>query len=79
MIAIGVPVRILELLGGLAVDAQIATVIAVETADDIEQRGLAAAGWSQNGHKLILPERDAHALERFHPRAAAQIGFYNVR
>ena len=44
VVAVGIPVPVRVLLGGDAVDDEIAAVIAVQTADDVQQGGLAGAG-----------------------------------
>ena len=43
MVAVGVPITILEILGGLAVNDKVALGILIETADYVEQGRLAAA------------------------------------
>ena len=60
VVAVGVPVPVPELLGGAAVDGQIAAGVLVQAADDVQQGGLAAAGVAQDGHKLVFPEAEAH-------------------
>ena len=42
--------------GGDAVDDQIAAVVAIQTADDVQQGGLAGAAGAQNGHEFVVPQ-----------------------
>ena len=63
MVAVAVPVPILIFLGGASLDHQVAFGIAIQAADDIEQRGFAAAGRPQNGHKLIFAEGNIHSAQ----------------
>ena len=64
MIAVGVPVARLEILGGFAVDNKVALGVLVEAADDVEQSCLAAARLTEHGKKLVLSEIKADAAER---------------
>jgi hypothetical protein len=56
VVAVGIPVTILEFLGGFAVDEKITVGIAIQTAHDIEQGGLTASGRAENGHELAFSE-----------------------
>ncbi|MNN88872.1 hypothetical protein D3C81_2066100 [compost metagenome] len=56
IIAVSIPIAVLEGLGGGAVDDQIAAVILVQTADQIQTGGFAGAAGSQDGNKFILAE-----------------------
>ena len=62
MVAVGVPVPVFVILGGAAVDQQIAAGVLIQSADDVQQSGLAAAGGPQDGDKLALPEFQTDAL-----------------
>ena len=44
VVAVGIPVPVRVLLGGDAVDDEIAAVIAVQASDDVQKGGLAGAG-----------------------------------
>ena len=56
VVAVAVPVGVGKVLRRLAVDDEIAARIVVETADDVEQRRLAAARMAEDGDKLALAE-----------------------
>ena len=64
VVAVGIPVPILVLSGRNTPDDQVAAVIAVQAADDVQQGGLAAAAGAQNGHELVVAEGKAHAVQR---------------
>jgi hypothetical protein len=63
MVTVGVPVAVLEILGRLALDYQVAGGVLIETADDIQQRRLAAAGVAKDRDEFALAELDAHTPE----------------
>ena len=56
MIAVSVPIPILKILRGAAVDDQIALGILIKATDDVEHRGFSAPGRAENGHKIAVPE-----------------------
>ena len=64
VVAVGVPVAVLVLLGGNAVDDQVARIVMVKPAHDVQQRGLARARRPQDGHELVVAERHGHVVER---------------
>lgn len=41
-----------------AVDDDVSLIGALESGDDVQQRRLAAAGWTDNGHKLARANRE---------------------
>ena len=63
MVPVGIPVPVRVFSGGNAVDDQIAAVIPVQTADDVQQCGLTGAAGAQNGHKFIVPQIQAHTVQ----------------
>lgn len=63
MVAVGVPVAVLEILGRLALDYQVAGGVLIEAADDIQQRRLAAAGVAKDRDEFALAELDAHTFK----------------
>ena len=73
VVAVGIPVAVIVFLCGAAVDDEIAGGVAVEAADDVQQRGLTAAGLAKDCNKLILAEGDVDALERFDLRRAGLV------
>ncbi|MNP78906.1 hypothetical protein D3C76_1766270 [compost metagenome] len=56
IIAVGVPIAVLEGLGGGAVNDQVAAVVLIQAADQVEAGGFAGAAGSQNRDKFILAE-----------------------
>ena len=60
VVAVGVPVAVLVFFGRYAVDDQVAAVIAVQSADDIEEGGLARAAGTQDRDEFVVAqvERD---------------------
>ena len=73
VVAVGVPVPVAVLLCGDTVDEQVARRVAVQTADDVQKRRLAAAGRTENGDKFIVAKAQAHAAERVHALCAAAV------
>ena len=63
MVAVHVPVAVAELLGGAPVYDEVARGVFVQTAYDVEQRGLAAAGRTEHGYKFALAEIECHAAK----------------
>ena len=61
-----IPISVLVFLRGLLRDGQVAFRVPVKTADDIQQRGLAAAGGSQHSDEFILTELDVNSSECVH-------------
>ena len=54
VVAVGVPVAVGVLFGGDAVDDEVAAVIAVQAADDVQQRGLAGAAGAEDGDEFAV-------------------------
>ena len=61
--AVSVPVPVLVVPGGDAVDDEVPGVKAVQPADDVEHRGLAATGLAQDRDELVVPEGDADRVQ----------------
>ena len=78
VVAVGVPVPIPERLGGDAADGEVAGGVLIQTADDVEQGCLAAAGMAENGHKFIFPEGNGEAAKRLYLAGALAVGFGDV-
>ena len=66
MIAIGIPVGVLVLLGRASIDDQITVAVVIQTAENVEQRRFSAAGRTQHGYKLIISERQRNVTQRRH-------------
>ena len=54
VVAVGVPVAVGVLFGGDAVDDEVAAVVAVQAADDVQQRGLAGAAGAEDGDEFAV-------------------------
>ena len=78
VVAVCVPVAVVVLLRGAAVDDKVAGGVAVQTADDVQQRGLAAAGLAQDRNELALAKGDVDALERLDLRRAGLVDLGDV-
>ena len=64
MVSVGIPIPILIFPGGNPVDDQLSAVIAVKSADDIQQCGFSGAAGAENGDEFIIPEIQADAVQR---------------
>ena len=64
MIPISIPIRIVKILGRLSVYDKIAARISVKSADNIEQRGFAAAGRTENRNKFTFSKPDINSAQR---------------
>ena len=62
VVAVGVPVAVFEVLGGDALDDEVAVRVVVQPADDVQKRGLAAARLAEDGHEFLSAEAEADAL-----------------
>ena len=78
VVAVGVPVPGGVLPGGDPVDDELPLVVAVQTADDVEQRGLAGAAGPQDGHKFVVPQAQAHPVQSPLYQRAGFIYFFDV-
>ena len=78
VVAVGVPVPVAEAACGDAVDDQIPGVIAVKAADDIQQRGLSGSGRAEDRDKLVVPETEAHAVQRLLDEVSRPVLFADI-
>ena len=78
VVAVGVPVPVGVALRGNAVDHEIAAVVAIQPADDVEQRRLAGAAGPQDGHKLAVAEAEVHVVERLLREASRPVLFADL-
>ena len=62
VVAVGVPLALLEVLRALALDDQLAVVVAVQPADDVEEGRFARAAFAQHGDELLLAEGNGDAV-----------------
>ena len=63
VVAVGVPVAVGVLFGGDAVDDEVAAVVPVQTADDVQQGGLAGAAGAKDGDELAVAEAQADLVK----------------
>ena len=64
VVAVGIPVAVGKVFCGFSVDNQVPGGILIQAPDDIQQRGLTAAGVAQDGYKLAFTEFQVHAFQR---------------
>ena len=63
VVAVGIPIAVLIIFGGDALDYKVARRVMVESADDVQKGGFAAARRAENRHELVAAERKAYALQ----------------
>ena len=77
IIAIGIPIAVVEVLGRDAVDQQIARIKMIESTDDVEHRSLTRTRGTQNGYELVIAKRQAYAVERYLRKRLRNVPFAN--
>ena len=75
VIAVAVPVAVLILLCGNAVYNEIAVVIAVKPADDVEHGGLSRAALAENRDKFVFPKTKADLVKGGLHKIAGLVNF----
>ena len=78
VIAIGVPITVLKILGGFPIDDQISAGIPIQAADDVQHCGFSASGGTENGDKFMRTEVDGYTVQRLNCAVTDGIGFGNV-
>ena len=78
MVSVGVPVAVFVFFGRNAVDNQVAAVIAVQSADDIEKGGLSGAAGPQDRHELVVPQIQGDIVERGLLKTAGDVFLIDV-
>ena len=78
VVAVGVPIAVVVLPGGGAVDDEVARGVPVKAADDVQQRRLAAAGGAEDGDEVILPKLQVNPPQGMDRLAAGLINFGDV-
>ena len=78
VVAVRVPIAVLVLARGHAVDEQVSVVVMVKTADDVEHGGLARARRPQHCHELIVAEGHRHMVERGLREVRGGVGLAHV-
>ena len=64
VVTIGIPITVLELLGGAAADDQVARGVLVKTADHVEERRFSTTRGTEDGNELALAEGKRHTVKR---------------
>ena len=77
VIAIGIPIAIVKILGRNTVDQQVAGIEMIEPADNVEHRSFARARGTQNGHELVIAKRQAYVIERHLRKRLRSVPFAN--
>ena len=80
VIAVGVPVAVGVLLGGAAVDDQVAVGVTIQTAENVEQRGFTTARRAEDRDELVVAEGKVNAAQGVDAVliVADRIGLYDV-
>ncbi len=78
VVAIGIPIAIVKVLGRDAVDQQVTGIEMIEPTDNVEHRGFARARGAQNGHELVIAKRQAYAVERHLRKRLRNVPFANT-
>ena len=78
MVAVGIPVFVFVLFCGDAVDDQIPGIIAIQSSDDIQQRGLPGTAGPQHRNKFIIPKAETHFIQRLLNEFPCLILFGNI-
>ena len=78
VVAVRIPVTVLVLARGHAVDKQVTAVVMVKAADDVEHGGLTRARRAKHGHELVVAERHRHVVERRLREVRHRIGLAHV-
>ena len=78
VVAVCVPVHVFEVFCRLAVYNQVAAVVAVQAAYDIEHGRFARTAFAQHSRKFARPECDADLFERILRKFAGAIALCDV-
>ena len=62
VIAVAVPIPVLKIFRGDAVHDEIAVIVAVESADDVEEGRFSRTGRSQHADEFAIAEIDTHVV-----------------
>ena len=78
VVAIGIPIAIVKVLGRNTVDQQVTGIEMIEPTDNVEHRSFARTRGTQNGHELVIAKRQAHAVERQLRKQLRNVPFANT-
>ena len=73
MVSVAIPIGVLEILCGFAVDYKVTAGISVKTADDIEHGGLSATRCAEDRHELVFAEFQVNSAERVYDGIALAV------
>ena len=78
VIAVGIPVSVLVILGRDVVDDQVAVIVAVEAADDVQKGRLARTGRSEYCDEFVIAKIERHVVERLLDEVSGLVSLGNV-
>jgi len=78
VVAVGIPIAIVKVLGRDAVDEQVAGIEMIKPTDNVEHRGFTRARGTQNGHELVIAKSQAYAVERHLRKRLGNVPFANT-
>ena len=78
MVAVGVPIPVLEGLCRPSVDDKITISVLIQPADDVQQGGLAAARRAEDGDEFRAPELDADPFQGMDGCCAHRVIFFDI-
>ena len=78
VVAVGIPITIVKVLGRDTVNQQVARVKVIESANNVEHRGFTRTRGTQNGHELVIAKSQAHAVERHLRKRLGNVPFANT-
>ena len=73
MVSVGIPIRVLEGLGGFTVDNKVSVGISVESADDVEKGRLTASRLTEDRDEFAFAKLKAYASESFNGAVSRNI------
>ena len=73
MVSVGIPIRVLEGLGGFAIYDEVSVGVAVESAYYVEKGGFSASRLTEDRYEFALAELDADTSERFNGTVSRNI------
>ena len=77
VVAVGIPIAIVKVLGRNTVDQQITRIEMIEPTDNVEHRSFTRARGTQNGHELVVAKSQAYAVERHLGKRLRNVPFAN--
>ena len=78
VVAVAIPVAVLEVFRRDTVDDEVAGIEMVEAANHVEHRGFAGSGLAEDRDELVVTKRDAHAGKRDLGKGTRRVGLGDV-